>query len=390
MKIVYLSNACSEEMYARFVSGKKIPSPAAQKYHSLQIMGLRQAGCEVTALCIPPVSRGTYKGLFFRPEIQGQWDRCASVINVPVLRNLWMFLYVFFFTLRRTGGGKAEAVICDVLNVTVSFAALLAGFFTRTQVVGIVTDVPTKRAFSEGRSLKKLLSKLSFWLLGHFDKYIFLTQAMNELINPKGRPYLISEGHVDSRLGELTDVLSEKYPKKVCLYAGSLRRIYGIPYLVEGFLQAGVKDAELHIYGEGEYEEELRELCKGHPTLRFFGLLPNEQVVEAERKASLLINPRPTGEEYTKFSFPSKNMEYMASGTPLLTTCLPGMPREYEQYVYLLREETSEAMARELRKLLGKTPEELFYFGQKAKAFVLAEKNNIKQAQRICGLLADS
>jgi hypothetical protein len=47
-------------------------------------------------------------------------------------------------------------------------------------------------------------------------------------------------------------------------------------------------------------------------------------------------------------------------------------------------------MARELRKLLGKTPEELFCFGQKAKAFVLAEKNNIKQAQRICGLLADS
>ena len=60
--------------------------------------------------------------------------------------------------------------------------------------------------------------------------------------------------------------------------------------------------------------------------------------------ATLLINPRFSNEEYTKYSFPSKNMEYMASGTPILTTKLPGMPKEYYEYIYLFEEESIEGM----------------------------------------------
>ena len=78
----------------------------------------------------------------------------------------------------------------------------------------------------------------------------------------------------------------------------------------------------------------------------------------------------------------------MASGTPVLTTHLPGMPREYEEFVYILREENARGMAEKLTELLGRPREELFAFGQRAKAFVLENKNNIKQAERICTLLS--
>ncbi len=388
MKLLYLSNACPEELFHQIFTGKRKPSQAAQKYHTLQIRGLREAGREVTALCIPPISRATCGKLLFRHK-EGE---ClfAPMVNIPVIRNLWMFLYVFVFTLCRSIGSRSQAVICDVLNTTVAMAALLAGRITGTQVVGIVTDVPTKRAFEIKNPLKRGLSRFSYWLLGRFDKYIFLTEAMNELINKNGRPYLISEGHVDSTAAMVEDRLDRKYEKKVCLYAGSLRKIYGIPYLVEGFLEAHIPDAELHIYGAGEYEQTLRELSEKHPSLRFFGLQPNGHIVEEERKATLLINPRPTGEEYTKYSFPSKNMEYMVSGTPVLTTKLPGMPKEYEEFVYLISQETSGALALTLRELLSKPGEELFAFGQRAKSFVLENKSNVKQGERICRFLSES
>lgn len=389
MKILYLSNACPEEDFHWIFSERKKPSQAAQKYHTLQIEGLRESGQELTALCIPPISRATYGKFLFRYKGKTEDYLFAPMINIPFLRNVWMFLYVFFFTLGRTWGKRGDAVICDVLNTTVSMAALLAGFFTRTQVVGIVTDVPTKRAFEIKNPIKKFASWLCRAMLGSFDKYIFLTPAMNDLINKKGRPYLISEGHVDRGAGKIINTVSEKYEKKVCIYAGSLRKIYGIPYLVEGFLQANVENAELHIYGAGEYETELEELTQKHPSVRYFGIVPNGRIVEEERKATLLINPRPTNEEYTQYSFPSKNMEYMVSGTPVLTTCLPGMPREYEDFVYLLREENTEGMARKLKEILCKPKEELFNFGQKAKAFVLDNKSNLKQAERICALLTE-
>ena len=36
--------------------------------------------------------------------------------------------------------------------------------------------------------------------------------------------------------------------------------------------------------------------------------LRNDRVVEEQLRATLLVNPRPTTEAFTKYSFPSKNM----------------------------------------------------------------------------------
>lgn len=390
MKLLYLSNALPDELYHKIFAEKKGPSPAAQKYHILQIEGLVACGAEITAVSVPPVSRKTYDGWLFRCREKTAPYHIVPIINIPILRNLCMFFYLFFYTLRHTMGRKQVAVLCDVLNTTNSAAILLATFFTRKQAVGIVTDVSTKRAFAIKNPLKRILARFSFFLLGRYDKYVFLTQAMNELINRKNRPYLVSEGHADSRQADVENSLSKKYEKKVCMYAGSLRRIYGVASLTEAFLQANVPNTELHIYGSGDYEEELCTLCQSAPSIKFFGIQPNSHIVAEEYKASLLVNPRPTNEEYTQYSFPSKNMEYMASGTPILTTRLPGMPKEYYPYVYLIEPETTEALAQTLRTLLAKPSEELFAFGQAAKAFILQEKNNLRQAEKLLHLLKET
>ena len=76
-------------------------------------------------------------------------------------------------------------------------------------------------------------------------------------------------------------------------------------------------------------------------------------------------------------------MEYMVSGTPVLTTRLPGMPEEYEQYVYLIEDESVEGLAQTLKIILDKPVEELHQKGQEAKKFVLQNKNNVVQARKV-------
>lgn len=387
IKILYISNACPEDRFDAIFTGKKKPSQAAQKYHTLQIEGLEALENDVTALSVLPISSLTYDKRFFREKQDSGVYHFAPILNIPILRNLFMFLYVFFYTVKKTKGREKGAVICDVLNMTLSIAAIMAAALTRTQIVGIVTDVPTKRAFRETNPLKKIRQKLSYFVLGRFDKYIFLTEAMNTLINKKNRPYLVSEGHADRAAAKQESTLAQKHEKKICIYAGSLRKIYGIGYLTQAFVQAAVPDSELHIYGSGDFEEELQQITAQHPNVKYFGIRPNRYIVEEERKATLLINPRPTDEEYTKYSFPSKNLEYMASGTPVLTTVLPGMPKEYHPYVFLIEEETVDALADTLRTVLLRSKEELFAFGQAAKSFVLEQKSNVKQAERIVLLL---
>ena len=235
-----------------------------------------------------------------------------------------------------------------------------------------------------GSNLSKKISK---YVISHCTDYVILTDAMNEHVNPQGRPYVVLEGHSDIFMREKPVSLDIKISPRICMYAGAISKLFGLPALIEGFLAASIENAELHLYGPTDFEEELKEICSRHPNVVYGGLLLNQEIVEKELEATLLVNPRPTNEEYVKYSFPSKNMEYMASGTPLLTTVLPGMPKEYYPYVYLLEEETSEGIAAALKDIFAKSDEELLQKGLAAKEFILNTKNNVVQAEKILEML---
>lgn len=80
-------------------------------------------------------------------------------------------------------------------------------------------------------------------------------------------------------------------------------------------------------------------------------------------------------------------MEYMASGTPVLTTVLPGMPGEYHPYVYLIENESAQGIGEMLRKVLAQSDEALFERGKEARDFILQKKNNVLQAEKILAML---
>ena len=128
--------------------------------------------------------------------------------------------------------------------------------------------------------------------------------------------------------------LEKKGKPRICLYAGSIQKIYGIERLVEGFRLAKLPGTQLHIYGAGDYQRQLEKIAGEDPNVVYGGLLLPSQVVEKEQEATLLVNPRPSEEEYVKYSFPSKTMEYMSTGTPVLTTRLPCLPEEYLPHLH--------------------------------------------------------
>jgi glycosyltransferase involved in cell wall biosynthesis len=115
----------------------------------------------------------------------------------------------------------------------------------------------------------------------------------------------------------------------------------------------------------------------------------NEYVLKEQLKAILLINPRPIGEDFTKYSFPSKNMEYMASGTPVLTTLLPGMPVEYHDHVFLIKSDNLLGIKEALIRVLSQDRLSLHKRGINAKKFVLTKKDNISQSKKILEWLDD-
>ena len=152
-------------------------------------------------------------------------------------------------------------------------------------------------------------------------------------------------------------------------------------------MQADLPNAMLEIYGPGDYVKELQQIAEIHDNVFYGGMLLNTEIVDKEQEAALLVNPRPTHEEFVKYSFPSKTMEYMASGTPVLTTKLPGMPKEYYPYVDFIEEESAAGIAAALKAVLTRSDEELFQKGQQARAFVLEGRNNVVQAKKLLDML---
>ena len=210
---------------------------------------------------------------------------------------------------------------------------------------------------------------------------------MNDYIRNPGKPYVVLEGHADITMKEKQPSLDRRDSPRTVFYAGGVSKQYGLGHLVEGFRLANIPNAQLHIYGPGDYVEELKQIAETDDRVFYGGMLMNREIIEKEMDATLLVNPRPTHEEYVKYSFPSKNMEYMASGTPVLTTNLPGMPKEYHPHVYLIEEESDSGVAQALKQVLANTDEELFRKGCAARKFVLEERNNLIQAGKILEML---
>ena len=390
MKIVYASCLISDRAYKELFSRQSNkPGQQVQKYHRLLAEGFVKNGIGVETVSAPPIARGNYTKRFYRRKKEtenGLEYNYLSVVNVRVLKNIFTFLGSFIKVISIVIKNRESIVICDVLNISVSAGALLAAKIAGRKSVGIVTDIPEMQQVSK----KKVSLRINNRILYGFSSYVFLTEQMNEKVNLKKRPYVVVEGHADIGMRDIENKLEDKQEKKVCLYAGSVCEIYGVKKLVEAFIKCDDKNAELHIYGPGDYTEELKKVCKEHSGIYYFGIVENDTVVAEQLKATLLINPRPSNEEFAKYSFPSKNMEYMASGTPALTARLPGMPKEYEDYVYIFTEETTDGLARSLKSILNKSKEELHQKGMAAKGFVLENKNNVSQAKKIIdGLFND-
>jgi len=383
MHIVYAVTTCSDKVYKQLFSHVAVkPAFQSQKYHRLLIEGLA-AGAKVDVVANPPVNRSVLSERIVhlpREEEGGASYRYIPAIRNPVLKAAWVGLGTFFQTLFLLK--KDSAVIVDGLNRITALAGMLAARLRGKPCIGIVTDLPDMLG---GSSFSR---KLANFVIRHCTGYVLLTEAMNDYLNKKGKPYVILEGHADISMADRLPAPEKKASPRVCFYAGGVSKQYGLGNLVEGFRKADLPDTRLHIYGPGDYVEELKRIAAEDDRIFYGGMLLNTQIVEKEQEAALLVNPRPTDEEYVKYSFPSKTMEYMASGTPVLTTVLPGMPKEYHSYVYLLEDESAEGIARMLQEVLSNSDEVLFRKGMEARAFVLEQKNNVIQAQKILEMLS--
>ena len=385
MRVIYVSNLCLPQIYEDLFEDKRYKSSeAVQKYHRIMAEGFALNNQEVISLGVVPANKNVRKKFIVLPdgELNGVKYKHLKTINLPIIKQLLNAVNVCF-NIIKLGNKKNSFVICDGLSYLASKAAISACKLKRIKAVVIITDLPEFLVGNNKRATKKYKR-----LFDKFFAYVLLTEKMAVRLGYMDELYVVLEGQVDSR-EERKNEIKKQYNKKIIMYAGIVQKLYGLKILVEGFIKADLKDYELHIYGNGDYVEEIDKVSEIHKNIKHFPSQSNSTIVEKEKEAYLLVNPRPTNEEYTKYSFPSKNMEYMVSGTAVLTTDLPGMPEKYKQHVYLIEDESVDGICKVLRRIAEFNEEDVINKGRMAREFVLSEKNNKIQTKKIIELVIE-
>lgn len=262
----------------------------------------------------------------------------------------------------------------------------------KIHVCSIVADLPSMNDLSEKTGIinkiaNKTLAKTSFDNLSSVNSFVLLTKQMADYLKIT-QPFCVVEG--------ISTVLNHKYNDEIkddgnviknILYTGTLHRKFGILNLVEAFMTTTDRNYRLQICGTGDSEEEIQNSANQDERICYFGKVDRKKVLELQSSATVLVNPRQNNEEFTKYSFPSKNLEYLSSGTPVIAYMLDGMPLEYGKYIISPENNSIEALRNAIDSVCSLSQSELKKIGDKGKKFVIKEKNSIKQTEKIVNMI---
>lgn len=391
MKCLMFGLACDQEQFDKYIERNKSPYSVAHYIFEKKLIEELEKNFQLEHNYILQEKNSSLQKSMIKKKrrkvTEDTYTTYLNYINLPVIKFLTLFISTIIRVLKYNYKNKDEFYVLSTINYFPVAAGLtIITKLLRKKNVIIFTDCSVGYAYDKNsrKSLKilamRIYKKILNFIENNYDAYILFSEPMNELVNQKKKPYCVMEGFFNSDNISLENV--KKYEKFIIMYAGTIIESVGLQNLVKA-IQMTDLDLEVWIYGEGDYKNELMRLCSKDSRIKFFGFIDRKELFELEKKVSLLVNVRDPRLEYTKYSFPSKSFEYMASGTPFLSTRLLCYPKEYDQYIYFISESSVEIIKNKIEEIYYKTVNERETFGENAKRFVLNSKNPKIQTKKV-------
>lgn len=369
ISVLYLSVLCSESDRKEKLDST-LYDAAPFQFNRQIVKGLIDNDCDVT--CLSHVANYSKRTICKEEKI--------TFVNFRRMRNyilnqLALFISVSKYTRSWCKQNPKGYIVVDVMDSFLASAVILNS--KKHETVAIVTD---STYFYNHRTFIDKINEVFFNYSIHNAKgYVLLTKQMTQLYGEK-KPYVVIEALYSAK-----EANHNPYQEKpFCIYAGAVDEQYGITKLIDAFCLLDDLNLELHIYGPCSGRNIITNLPQN---VKYCGNTDRSRIIEKESEAMLLINPRPTEEEFTKYSFPSKTIEYMASGTVAISTKLPGIPSEYVPYLIWIEEESVNGIAETIRKAYNLKKEERCKMAREAREFVEKYKEAKLQTRKILDLI---
>lgn len=281
---------------------------------------------------------------------------------------------------KRYQDGELKVLVYSMRSAPMTTACYIKKRIPKAKIYLIVTDLPQFMDLGQSK-LKAVLKKIDWIFIKKmqkkFDGFILYASKMAEYLNIPDEKWMLMEGSYDAKETFNTTLISKK---KTVMYSGKLDKEYGIHMLLDAFMEIRNRDIELWLTGGGNAEEYIKACASKDDRIKYYGFLPSRaDVLTLQQQASLLVNMRLPSEPASAYCFPSKLFEYMATGIPVLSFKLEGIPEEYYQYLFVVEHENKKSLRSAIvHALSGQNA-----LANDARMFIKNEKTSIKQAERI-------
>lgn len=364
----YVEQDQFEKLYVKYVK----PGLQIQKFDRLIVEGIEQNDENIVCYSAIPASSEVLDKKLIKLKNTDKF-KYSLCMNKPIIKDAYILVSSFFKFLWI----DYDFCIIDPLSPSNSLGASLASRIRGIPCMGVITDLP------EFMTDNKLYRKVSTLAISNCSMYTLLSEKMNDKINGKNKPFVVVEG------------FSDTVNSKSCMhndniiYAGNLSVDNGVMNLIEAFKKSKLhENSNLVIFGDGNAEKEIVKIAKEDSRIKFMSVKPNKEVLEELYQAKLLVNPRPTNKEFVLYSFPSKTIEYLGTGTPFASTKLPSIPDEYFDYVDCLNEGAVEELIRYFNQFDEVDYEERLKKAEKGKEYIFKYKNKQMQTKKMLDLVS--
>ncbi|MDH6235810.1 glycosyltransferase involved in cell wall biosynthesis [Cryobacterium sp. CG_9.6] len=318
----------------------------------------------------------------------GSHGRSLGFINLIVLKHLTRFSSCFVRGTRFVRREAPQVVIVHGIHTPFLLYALLLRRTLPVRICLVLTDPPGIIRHVDGplaRRLKGLDRRLLRRLTRGFDGVIALTPALAADFAPRV-PRLILEGFVNPHLA--TTAAAHRNPDEIHVaYAGGISTEYGVRNLVEAFRTLPDRRLRLDLYGRGTLDGWVVGQCEADARITHHGILPHDALMPHLRAAQVLVNPRPADQLFVKYSFPSKLLEYLALGVPVVSTRLAGIPDDDLVFLQLTVDDSVSALAQALSLMLSDL-EAAESRARRAQQYVVEHKSQAVVGARIAAFLS--
>lgn len=357
------------------------------KASSQIIKGMREQTV-VDVISSPDIpSWPTFPKLFIKNTYDNE-DKFESLnlFNFPIIKQLWIILTLFFagfkYIIKHTDCKTVLIVPYIVFHHTAPARLLKIFFKDKVSVVSIIPDIFFPSGFS------KMINKWAEKHTKESDAFVLYTGAMAEYLHIQHKPNIVMESLIDINDYELIKNKNDN-EKTVILYTGALHPHHGVQKLLEMMKRISGEEIELWITGMGPLYSEIEKWPKLDSRIKFYGTVEKGKVLELQRSADILINPRSDDDspQLSKYMFPSKTLEYMISGSPVIICPMSGIPNDYYNYLYTAKDGSVDALVEIVQQVLNTSIEERNLKGEKARDFIIKNKSVSVQGSRIVNLI---